>query len=714
MKITLCYIRKISTILFLFFVLPAIEAFSQTSVRFDQINDSIRNSSWNNVSGNKAILQAVYNITAKNKMVKQNGYAAILLGYSQQVVGKQDSALYYFRRAQSIASQIKDKELACRSLGNIGNSHFYLGKFDSATIYAFQSLRLAEEIKNYNFVSFKYGDLGNIMIRQGNNIKAVEYLNDALKYADVAKNEKAKINYYNSLAVAYNNAGNASEALKTYNKGLELAEKYNDIRRKTAFLINIATIYSEKKESAEAIRYLLNAEQAAIQTNNYVHLPNIYTNLALEFRRTNNFDRSFEYAKKAEEIAKKNEDKFLQSENYETLALVEMSRKNFEAALNYQREAAKLKAEIFSEKSMKEIEALKALYETEKKQARINLLNSQNELQKQTIAKNELLLLNNELELDRKDLQLGNQQLTLTNQNLELLNKQALLVKNDLVIKNNQQKINILNLNDKNKTLLIQKKNRQILFGIMAFALLAATAYLFHNRYKLKQKARLQAAVIDEQDKAARAVISAEENERSRMSQTLHDGLGQLLSAAKMNIQAAIENLPPEYKTNKIYANTLQLVDESINEMRSVSHQMVTNNVMRLGLANALKELIEKINSNKLNVTLNVDGLLQKIDTDIQLVVYRVLQESIANVIKHSQATILDIALRLEEQYLKASVKDNGVGFELSKIPTAKGIGIDNIKTRVKFLKGQVNIQTEPGKGTLIEIVIPIYNTNQS
>ncbi|OJU28599.1 MAG: hypothetical protein BGN92_09700 [Sphingobacteriales bacterium 41-5] len=684
------------------------QAQSQPATYFDKINDSIRNSNWNNISANKAILQSVYKTTADKKMLKQNGYTSILLGYCFQATGRHDSAFYYFRRSVSIASQINDKDLQCRSYGNIGNSHFYQGKFDSAAIYAFKSLRLAEEIKNYNFVSYKYGDLGNIMIRQGNSPKAIEYLNEALKYADIAKNEKAKVNYYNSLAVAFNNTGNAPEALDTYKKGLLLADKFNDIRRKTAFQINIATIYSEKKESQAAIEYLLEAEKNAVKTENDIHLPNIYTNLALEFRRIKEFDKSFEYGKKAELISKKNEDKFLLSEVYETLALTEMSRKNFESALDYERQASRIKSEIFSEKSMKEIENLKAVYETEKKEAQIKLLNSQNELQKQTIAKNNLLLLNNELELDKKNLELGNQNLLISNQALELKSNQFQLAKNDLEIKNREQKINILNLNDKNKTLLLQKKNRQILYGLVAFVLLSAVAYLFYNRYKLKQKAKLQQAVIKEQDEAARAVISAEENERSRMSQTLHDGLGQLLSAAKMNLQAAEDHLIPGDQAAKIYANTLNLLEESIKEMRGVSHQMVTNNVMRKGLANALKEMIEKIESNQLNISLDVNGLQQDIDPEIQLVVYRVLQESISNVIKHAKASKLDIRLNADKDMLTASVEDNGRGFDISNAKINKGIGLDNIETRIKFLKGKYNIDSSKENGTSLQFEIPL------
>lgn len=679
----------------------------QSIDQVDQQLDSVRKANFNEPLKTKRFLEGMANYTSSKGWTKQTAYANIILGYIEQIQGRQRAAIKIFRQVENTAKKIKDGDLLARSVSNIGNSYFYLGSYDTATQYVFDAIRLNEKLKNDLFISYKYGDLGNIMIRTKNYSKAVEYLNTAFDYARKAGNEQATINYYNSIGTAYRELNKLPEMLNSYEMGLEIAKKYNNLRAQEFFLINIASHHSDQKQTLKSIELLKAAEEIALKINEKMHLATIYANLSQGYLNEKDFDNAYSYNKKAELLAKENEDKFLLSEIYITLSLIEEKRKNFDEALSYRKLNDKLKEELFSEKSQKEIENLKIKYETEKKEASIKLLNSENALQKQTIESNRLDLLAGQLELDKKNLQLGNQTLLIDNQQLELKNNQSTLSKNSLELKNKEQKISILNLNDKNKSLEIQKKNRQLLFGIVAFLLSALAAYLLYNRYRLRQKNKLQKAVIKEQDEAAKAIISAEENERGRMSQTLHDGLGQLLSAAKMNLQAVQENLQLNPQMTTAYNNALSLVDSSIKEMRSVSHQMVTNNVVRTGLANALKDLIEKIDSNSLKVNLNVNGLLQNVDPDIQIVVYRIIQESINNVIKHAQANVLHIHLNMEADLLKGSVKDNGVGFDTANIKS-RGIGLDSIATRIKFLKGSYNINSSPGKGTEIEFTIPL------
>lgn len=679
----------------------------QTVQEIDRQLDSIKRSNFNDAAKTKQRLDVIADFASKMGWTKQVGYAKIILGYIEQIEGKQRNAIKIFNQTATIAKKIKDDELLARCIGNIGNSFFYLSVYDTAAHYAFDAIRLGEKLNNNLLISYKYGDLGNIMIRTKNYAKATEYLQKAFEYARKAGNEQATINFYNSLGAAYRWLGKPSEMLQSYQNGLAMAKKHNNPRAQQAFHINIAAYYSDNKQIQESLEYLKAAEDIALKIREKINLPTIYGNLSEHYLEQKKFDSAFLYNKKAEILAKENDDKFLLSEIYHTLSLIEEKRENLESALNYRKLNNTLKDELFSEKSQKEIENLKIKYETEKKENAIKLLNSENALQKQTIEGNRLQLLAGQLELDKKNLLLGNQNLLISNQQLELKNNQTVLTKNTLELKNKEQKISILNLSDKNKSLEIQKKNRMMQMGVLAFLLSALACLLFYNRYRLRQKNKLQKAIIKEQDESAKAVIKAEENERSRMSQTLHDGLGQLLSAAKMNLQAFNENLQLNPQMTAIYNNTLMLVDDSIKEMRSVSHQMVTNNVVRTGLANALKELIEKLDSNQLRINLTVNGLLHNIDPDIQVVVYRIIQECINNVIRHAEADNVDIDLNMTNRMLTGSITDNGKGFDVSSIKRS-GIGLDNIETRIKFLKGTYKISSTKNSGTSVSFEIPL------
>ncbi|RZL19177.1 MAG: hypothetical protein EOO89_04120 [Pedobacter sp.] len=152
---------------------------------------------------------------------------------------------------------------------------------------------------------------------------------------------------------------------------------------------------------------------------------------------------------------------------------------------------------------------------------------------------------------------------------------------------------------------------------------------------------------------------------------------------------------------------TLSLVNESYDEMRSISHQMMPNALLKAGLASAVKEFLSKIDQDKLKVGLEAIGLNKRLNEQTETVLYRVIQETVNNVIKHAEASKLNIQLIKDSDGVSVSVEDNGKGFDRSKLRDSTGIGMSNIFTRVEFLKGTVDVDTAPGKGTLVVIHIP-------
>lgn len=288
----------------------------------------------------------------------------------------------------------------------------------------------------------------------------------------------------------------------------------------------------------------------------------------------------------------------------------------------------------------------------------------------------------------------------------------------DSIYNSNMQKT-VLELNtkydtvQKDKEILEKKsalklKNILLLASVVALILGGLLFVALMKSSKFKHKNELQKTLIDQQDIATKAVIKAEENERVRMSATLHDGLGQLLSATKMNVQALETVAGSNSETENSYIKVISLLDDSIKEMRAVSHQMMPGAVVRSGLGNALKELIEKMDSKALEINLNVEGLEYQPDEDVQIVLYRIFQECINNVIKHAKATKLFISLIQSPDSIDATIEDNGVGFNMADLTDKHGIGLQNIRTRVNFLKGDIDISSARGKGTLIAFHIPL------
>ena len=255
----------------------------------------------------------------------------------------------------------------------------------------------------------------------------------------------------------------------------------------------------------------------------------------------------------------------------------------------------------------------------------------------------------------------------------------------------------------------ISRKNYLLAGLSLAAALLALSGYAFFRKRQLQNKMLLQTEVMKQQDLATKAVINAEENERKRIAADLHDGVGQMMSAAKMNLSAFENEIRFNNDSQKLaFENLIGLVDESCREIRSVSHQMMPNALLKSGLASAVREFIDKIDNRILKINLHTEGLNERLDSNTETVLYRVIQECVNNVIKHSGAGTLDISLIRDSDGIAATIEDDGRGFDTNDKEKFEGIGLKNIRSRVEFLKGTVDFDSSPGKGTLVAIHVPV------
>nr|MCU0335950.1 sensor histidine kinase [Chitinophagaceae bacterium] len=254
----------------------------------------------------------------------------------------------------------------------------------------------------------------------------------------------------------------------------------------------------------------------------------------------------------------------------------------------------------------------------------------------------------------------------------------------------------------------LTRKNMWLWGGAVVVALLMALGYSSYRRLRLRKEKQLQEAVLKQQELATKAVMDAEENERRRIATELHDGVGQLMSAARMNLgafESELNQLPPG-KVQQ-FERIVQLVDESCREVRTVSHSMMPNALLKRGLAAAVRDFLDKIDSKILKVNLYTEGLDTRLDANTESMLYRIIQECVNNVIKHSGANQLDISLTREANGISLTVEDNGKGFDSSRREAMEGIGLKNIVSRVQVLKGEVDFDSQLGRGTLVAIYVP-------
>jgi two-component system, NarL family, sensor kinase len=254
----------------------------------------------------------------------------------------------------------------------------------------------------------------------------------------------------------------------------------------------------------------------------------------------------------------------------------------------------------------------------------------------------------------------------------------------------------------------ITKRNYAILAIIGSALLLSLLAFAIFNRYKLKKKNELQQKLFDQQQIATINVINAEEKERKRIASDLHDGVGQLMTAAWLNMQAIGEKTKSlDAETAQLLSKTMHLVDESCKEVRAVSHNMMPNALLKKGLVNAIREFISQINLKSTKINLHTEGLNAPLPSHIETILYRVIQESVNNVVKHANATSLDISIIKDESGLDLMIEDNGKGFNFEEANKKDGIGLQNIKSRIEYLQGSVEWSSSENNGTVVAIHIP-------
>ena len=233
--------------------------------------------------------------------------------------------------------------------------------------------------------------------------------------------------------------------------------------------------------------------------------------------------------------------------------------------------------------------------------------------------------------------------------------------------------------------------------------------YTHYRRRLWRHEAKTQAELMRQQELATKAVMEAEEAERHRIATDLHDGVGQIMSAAKMNLSAYQHRVKFDTEEEKVsFDKIISLVDAGCKEVRSVSHNMMPNALVNNSLAAAIREFIDKLDHNSLKVHLFSEGFEESLRSDTETVLYRIIQECVNNVIKHSGANVLDISLIKEGDEISVTIEDNGKGFDMAENNYTEGIGLKNIRTRIEYLKGTVDFKSSPGRGTLVALHIPV------
>jgi two-component system, chemotaxis family, CheB/CheR fusion protein len=206
---------------------------------------------------------------------------------------------------------------------------------------------------------------------------------------------------------------------------------------------------------------------------------------------------------------------------------------------------------------------------------------------------------------------------------------------------------------------------------------------------------------LSQQRDILNTILQTQEEERSRISEALHNGLGQKLYAAKLNLDnLATSNAPQK----KIKESVDQFLKEGIQITRDISFELTPSVLREFGLKTALEEIITRFKGPHLHITSNLTVAKNNLDYTTSLAVYRIIQELLNNVVKHSGATKADVALTIGDKDISLKVSDNGKGISEKDLQTKKGVGLRSIRNRVNLLEGKFDIHTKVDDGCTVEI----------
>jgi signal transduction histidine kinase len=264
-----------------------------------------------------------------------------------------------------------------------------------------------------------------------------------------------------------------------------------------------------------------------------------------------------------------------------------------------------------------------------------------------------------------------------------------------------QAKLNAAESENKNRT----KNLWLVSFGLGLLLLTVLFSSWLHNS---KNKQRLQQEKIISMQQSIEieklnATLQGEEKERTRIARELHDGIGGILTAAKLNFETAMLEDPS--RQSAYMKQGIDLLKMSASELRNTAHHLMPEILLQGGLVEALKYYCQSLGQNgSTEISLQVLGTPLKMPAEFELSVYRILQELMQNILKHARAKNAMLQISFHSNDLAITVEDDGIGMNSGQTLGSNGMGLRSIQERIKHLQGQMHISSAPGEGTSIHM----------
>ena len=580
----------------------------------------------------------------------------LYLGFVNEIAGvlhtryDQKKALQYYNTSLNLLSKHQGSMRVKRTVASLNNNlgviHYMNSDLEAALRFFMNAVKFYEENDPGN-LNLGYG-FGNISTTYADLQKldnALAYSKKAIEFAEKTQNK----NLLMSGSISY---GSILLKLNKYDEGLPFLQRAKTIAEELKNLYNLYLFHSnigEYNYRTGSYKTAISEYGKALQFARQMDSPHEIGFVLHAIGTCHIYLKDYAAARhqldEAKQVVEKNQLKDLESGIYDAMAELSENTGDYKNALRYKKRFVELKDSAYAADNIKRLEFLDAQYQSEKKEK-------------------EILTLQNEKQI------------------------QALSIR--------------------------QKSTLNIILTASVLGLLIVGFLLYrnfrHRQQLAKQQDELHQQRIRELEKdrqlvAVDSMLKGQEEERSRLARDLHDGLGGLLSGVKFSLRNMKDNLIMTPDNMVVFERSLDMLDTSIRELRRVAHNMMPEMLTKFGLDEALKEYCNSVNSTGLvEVKYQSVGMSSRLDGTTEIIIYRIVQELMNNILKHAAATEAFVQLLRDDNRLSIVVEDNGKGFDTSILDNSKGAGWSSIRSRVEYLKGRIDVHSEPGKGTLINI----------
>lgn len=539
---------------------------------------------------------------------------------------------------------------------------------DSALYFGRQQLDLAVALGDKTQQMFGEIHMGYAYKYLGEYEPSLEHQFKALELARELQHVGAESSYLTGIATVYKRMNNYEESESYFLQSIILKQENNDTLSLANSYLNYGTLLDDMGREEEALERYREALAIYESKKDSSKIPLAIGNIGALLLNQRKIDQAEPYIHQGVALARARKDQRSELNGICNLALIEELREKFLAADKIYEQAHDLAEVLNAPEDMERLKHDRARVMAEAgifeqayqfERAAYFFRDSIYQLEKaETLAE-----LQAEFEVAEKDLAISN---------LEIINAVEAL------------------------------ENNRLWSWIIGLTMLLVMLALIFGLYQIRQQ-RIKDLTLRHMENAQfRAVLTGEEKERKRIAGDLHDSLGQLLSATKMQL-SSIGPQQEEFARSRLMT-AMNMIDESVKEVRQISHNLAPPALLSGNLTMAIRDLGHMIrNTHKIEVVLDLEDM--SLNPEMEIHLFRIIQELVNNSLKHSGAKTIRISLTKDERQVYAAVSDDGKGFNPSKVlQHGGGLGWHSIQGRVKILNGEMNLDSSQVKGTSVRV----------